>query len=70
MMKTRIAIGASLLLALGTALAGTLIYRTDASLELNGATAAPSAQEPTPEMIAVWKATARSSDYIAARVPL
>lgn len=73
-MKTRIAIGAALLLTLGSAVAGSIIYGQERN--------APSAVEPatvatpadrnsvTPEMIAMWKATAASADYAAPRMPI
>lgn len=75
-MKTRIAItGTGLLLTLGSAVAGTLIYGQDrnafAQPYESVAVATPAAdQQVTPEMIAMWKATAVSSDYIAPRVPI
>ena len=69
-MKTRIAIGAALLLTLGTAVAGSMLYGQTSAQEVVQA-ATPSMQdEATPEMIAMWKATATSTDYIAPRVPL
>ncbi|MBB6096016.1 hypothetical protein HNQ60_004907 [Povalibacter uvarum] len=68
-MKTRIAIGAALLLTLGTAVAGSMLYGQASAQAV--VEAAPAMQgEATPEMIAMWKATATSTDYIAPRVPL
>jgi hypothetical protein len=72
-MKTRIAIGCGLLLTLGTAVAGTWIYeqgRTDSHAADEVAVGPTLAQEVTPEMIAMWKASSTSAYYIAPRVPL
>ena len=69
-MKTRIALGATLLLSLGSAVAGSFIYaqqdRNDGSLHVAG----PVQTEVTPEMIAMWKSTAASSDYVMPRRPI
>jgi hypothetical protein len=72
-MKTRIAVGAGLLLTLGTAAAGTFIFgqsstQTPRSVEL--APGAVTSERVTPQMIAMWKATASSSDYVAPKVPI
>jgi UPF0716 family protein affecting phage T7 exclusion len=71
-MHKRIALGTALLLTLGTAVAGTLMYGhepVDTTLQtVESATVAESA--PTPEMIAVWKATATSADYVSAKLPI
>lgn len=72
-MKTRIAVGATLLLTLGSAVAGSLIYgqgRSAAATHEPVAAAAAAQEQVTPEMIAMWKATAASSDYVAPRVPI
>ncbi len=72
-MKTRIAVGAGLLLTLGTAMAGTLIYGQgrSATVQPETAVAAVSATtRVTPEMIAMWRATASTTDYVAPNVPL
>lgn len=69
-MKTRILIGTGLLLTLGTAVAGSMLYGQTSAQEV-ARIAAPESYEPaTPEMIAMWKATSSSADYIAPRVPL
>ena len=69
-MKTRIALGATLLLTLGSAVAGSFIYsqqdRNEAGLEVAGSVQT----EVTPEMIAMWKSTAASSDYVMPRRPI
>jgi len=72
-MRTRIALGAGLLLTLGTAVAGTLMYgrgATEAAGLYSTRDAAPPAEEVTAETIALWKATAASMDYIAPKVPI
>ena len=63
-MKTRIAVGAGLLLTLGTAMAGTLIYGQG-----QGRSATAQSQV-TPEMLATWRAEAAADDYISPKVPL
>lgn len=69
-MKTRIALGATLLLTIGSAVAGSIIYaqqdRADASQDVTG----PTQAEVTPEMIAMWKSTAASTDYVMPRRPI
>jgi len=68
-MKKRIAIGfVALLLTLGTAVAGTLIYGHSQNSALESDS--PAAAQVTPETIAMWKATASSRDYIAPKVPI
>ncbi|MET0497546.1 MAG: hypothetical protein ABW106_04635 [Steroidobacteraceae bacterium] len=72
-MKTRIAVGCGLLLTLGTAMAGTWIYgqgKNDTVEKDEIVVAELRSQKVTPEMIARWKVTATSTDYIAPRVPL
>jgi hypothetical protein len=70
-MKTRIALGASLLLMIGSAVAGTLMFGQSRVEPASVSTVAPVAQqEVTPQMIAMWKATATPSDYIAPRAPI
>lgn len=73
-MKTRIAIGTGLLLTIGSAVAGSLIYGQDRSTAVESyelvAVTAPAEQQVTPEMIAMWKMTASSSGYSAPRIPI
>ena len=72
-MKTRITVACALMLTIGTAMAGTWIYelgKTDAEGADAVRVASLNAQPVTPEMIAVWKLTAASSDHVAFRVPL
>ena len=69
-MKTRIALGAGLLLTIGSAVAGTLMYG-QGHVEPSVPVVTPVAQqEVTPQMVAMWKATATPSDYVAPRVPI
>ena len=72
-MKTRIVVGAGLLLTLSTAVAGTLMYGN--TVARTKAVAAPSnitAETPiTPEMFAMWSTEAdRDDDYIAPKLPI
>ena len=77
-MKKRIALGATLLLTLGTAVAGTFLYGHEqagaAVLDEQQITLPsdhePRAQSVTPEMIAMWKASAASTDYDAPKAPI
>jgi hypothetical protein len=66
-MKKHILVGTSLLLTLGTAVAGTLMYGQGSGTALE-----PSAafEQPSPATIEMWKATASSSDYIAPKAPI
>jgi hypothetical protein len=66
-----IAVGASLLLTIGSALGGTFMYaQTDAEGTTADAMANAQASAPTPYTIAMWKATAVSANYISPKVPL
>jgi hypothetical protein len=72
-MKTRIAVGAGLLLTLSTAVAGTLMYgNTAAQTEAVVVPTVITAETPvTPEMLAMWSAQADGDDgYIAPKVPI
>jgi hypothetical protein len=72
-MKTRIALGTGLLLTIGSAVAGSLLYGQGQSASAGAYEAvavATTAAEVTPEMIAMWKVTAASSGYTAPRVPI
>jgi hypothetical protein len=77
-MKKRIALGTAMLLTLGTAVAGTFLYgheqaATDQMAEQQITLPSdnqPSTQTVTPEMIAMWKATAASTDYEAPKAPI
>ena len=71
-MKKHILVGASLLLTLGTAVAGTLMYGHDARTTLDSYDAASSIalEQPSPATIEMWRATASSSDYLAPKAPI
>jgi hypothetical protein len=72
-MKTRIALATGLLLTVGTAVAGTLIYgqgRQVASPEVAPSVAISASDVVTPEKFAMWQASASSDDYIAPKVPI
>ena len=72
-MKTRIAVGAGLLLTLSTAVAGTLMYgNTVAQTEVVAVPSTITAETPvTPEMLAMWSTqTNRDDNYIAPKVPI
>jgi len=74
-MTKRIALAASLLLTLGTAAAaGSFFYGHHEESEVVQITlpsdSEPSSQQVTPEMIAMWKATAASTDYEALKAPI
>lgn len=69
-MKTRIAvIGTAMLLSLGSAVAGSVIFAQGKN-EIVAPAATIAQQEPSAETIAMWKATSSTSGYIAPRVPL
>jgi hypothetical protein len=76
-MKKRIVLGAGMLLTLGTAVAGTFLYGHEQSARVQRMAerqiTLPSdtaEQSVTPEMIAMWKATAASTDYEAPKAPI
>ena len=71
-MKTSILLGTTLLLSLGTAVGGSSFYGQSASDEVvtSVSTFDVAAPEPTPAMIAMWKATAASTDYVAPKAPI
>lgn len=71
-MKKHILVGTSLLLTLGTAVAGTLMYGQGSSTALDSYAPASSValDQPSPATIEMWKATASSSDYLAPKAPI
>jgi hypothetical protein len=75
-MKTHFALGVGLLLTLGSAVAGSVIYgqgqaaSQSASLEVEPVRVPAAQLQPTPELIALWKATSASPDYAAPKTPL
>ena len=80
MKKRRIALGAAMLLTLGTAVAGTFLYGHEQAAPVEQQITLPSdtvssasgssASAVTPEQIAMWKATAASTDYEAPKAPI
>lgn len=72
-MKKHILVGISLLLTLGTAVAGTLMYGNDSRATTGGAytpTTSVAQERPSAATIEIWKATANSSDYMAPKAPI
>ncbi|HEX7013382.1 MAG TPA: hypothetical protein VF161_11570 [Steroidobacteraceae bacterium] len=77
-MKKYLALATAMLLTLGTAVAGTLIYgngseqsqRRHAIDTHENKVATSEGWEASPEMIAMWKATAASVEYVAPKVPI
>ena len=69
-MKKHILVGTSLLLTFGTAVAGTLMYGQGSNEVLGAATVTNAQQEPSAMTIQMWKATARSSEYMAPKAPI
>ena len=72
-MKTRIVVGAGLLLTLSTAVAGTLMYgSTVAQTEAAAVPTIITAETPvTPDMLVMWNArTGVDDNYIAPKVPI
>ncbi len=73
-MKARIATAFSLLLALSTAVAGTLVYSHQAPEMDIASSSAPVMmsveQTPSPERLAALKASSRSAGYINMKLPI
>jgi hypothetical protein len=76
-MKKRIALGTAMLLTLGTAVAGTFLYGHEqaalvemAEQQITLPSDNQSAPSVTAEQIAMWKATAASTDYEAPKAPI
>jgi hypothetical protein len=73
-MKTKITIGTAMLLTLGSALAGGMIYSkeksTNSAHELEATAVSIEAGELTPEVIAKWKATSATADYSPPMLPI
>ena len=67
-MNMRIALGAALLLALGSAVGSAAVktHTDDANADVTGV----SATDVTPETLAMWKATAATADYTPPRLPI
>ncbi len=72
-MKTRIAVATTLLLTVGTAVAGTLIYGQGtqaAAPEIAPLVTISADDAVTPEMLAMWQATDDTDAYMAPKVPI
>ena len=72
-MKTKLTLGAALLLTIGSAVAGGLMLQKDSSAgatEYVPAATSVDSREVTPEMIAKWKATAATTDYSPPMLPI
>lgn len=72
-MKTKVTVGAALLLTLGSALAGGMIYQKERpqSATMEADVMAIDAQvELTPDVIAHWKATAATAEYTPMMLPM
>ncbi len=70
-MRLRIALGAGLLLTLGTAVASMYGRAQTQALPSYESDAAVVVQpQVSPETIAIWKATAASTDYLAPKLPI
>jgi hypothetical protein len=71
-MKTRIFVGAALLLTLGSALGGSMIHSNKSVTvpAFESGAVAVEARELTPEMIAKWKATSATAHYSPPMLPI
>ena len=69
-MKKHILVGTSLLLTLGTAVAGTLMYGSNSAADQYAPASSVAQDLPSQATIEMWKATASSSDYIAPKAPI
>ncbi len=72
-MKKHILVGTSLLLTLGTAVAGGLMYGgqgSSSSLDSYAPSSTLAQDQPSAQTIEAWKATASSADYIAPKAPI
>jgi hypothetical protein len=68
-MKTKIAVGTALLLTIGSAVAGTMMYGQGRAE--SAPVVAPIAQQsPAAEVVGTWKVAAMPADYIAPRAPI
>lgn len=73
-MKTKITIGTAMLLTLGSALAGGMIYSKEkpasSAQEFEATAVSIEAGELTPEVIAKWKASSATADYSPPMLPI
>ena len=68
-MNKRIAFGAALVFALGSAAVGSTSNAPGSDVDFVG-TQRASSVDATPEQLASWKATAASADYTPPRLPI
>jgi hypothetical protein len=68
-MNKRIAFGAALVFALGSAAVGSTSNAPGSDVDFVG-TPRASTMDATPEQLASWKATAASADYTPPRLPI
>ena len=70
-MKKHILVGTSLLLTLGTAVAGTFMYgRGSSEADAYAPATSGALEQPSATTIEMWKATAVSYDYVAPKAPI
>ena len=72
-MNIRILLGTGLLLTVGTAVAGTLLYSQGApaaNAQIGPPIALSATSIATPEMLATWAASSSDDDYVAPKVPI
>jgi hypothetical protein len=71
-MNKRIAFGAALVFAIGSAAVGSTSNAPGSDVDFVGAqrVSTVSRADATPEQLASWKATAASSDYTPPRLPI
>lgn len=71
-MKKHILLGTTLLLTLGTAVAGTFMYGQNSTAGVDQYAPAQSValEQLSPATIEAWKVSASSSDYITPKAPI
>ena len=69
-MKTRIAVGAALLLTIGSAVAGTMMFGQGHADSTRVPALEPLAQQRASVETIAWKVAAMPADYIAPRAPI
>jgi hypothetical protein len=70
-MKKHILVGTTLLLTIGTAVAGTFMYgQSSSSTGPYAPTTSVALEQPSAATIEMWKESASSSDYIAPKAPI
>ena len=72
-MKTRFVLATALLLTVGTAIPGTIIYgqgKSAAAREVGGTTVVSAETPVTPDVISMWQTTVSADDYLAPKAPI